>query len=114
MLSVCSQEGRVNFLRLHSIESNTRRDPILDENDDSKIISEDAEIIIVFIYLSNARAWHLDHLTPSLPVPTDESHWIRWSPSILEWTQGSALSRCLGIGFTVARFSHGFTRLLGF
>ncbi|GFS79801.1 hypothetical protein TNCV_749951 [Trichonephila clavipes] len=25
-----------------------------------------------FIYLSNIRAWLLDHLTPSLPVPTDD------------------------------------------
>ncbi|GFS96106.1 hypothetical protein TNCV_3309211 [Trichonephila clavipes] len=25
-----------------------------------------------FIYLSNALAWLLDHLTPSLPVPTDD------------------------------------------
>ncbi|GFT08355.1 low-density lipoprotein receptor-related protein 3 [Trichonephila clavipes] len=25
-----------------------------------------------FIYLSNTRAWLLDRLTPSLPVPTDE------------------------------------------
>ncbi|GFX88983.1 uncharacterized protein TNCV_2852831 [Trichonephila clavipes] len=27
---------------------------------------------VIFIYLSNARAWLLDHLTPSLPVPTDD------------------------------------------
>ncbi|GFX48803.1 uncharacterized protein TNCV_3479871 [Trichonephila clavipes] len=26
---------------------------------------------LFFIYLSNARTWLLDHLTPSLPVPTD-------------------------------------------
>ncbi|GFT67451.1 uncharacterized protein TNCV_2360641 [Trichonephila clavipes] len=27
---------------------------------------------IYFIYLSNAHAWLLDHLTPMLPVPTDD------------------------------------------
>ncbi|GFV87297.1 uncharacterized protein TNCV_4032691 [Trichonephila clavipes] len=26
----------------------------------------------LFLYLSNARAWLLDHLAPSLPVPTDD------------------------------------------
>ncbi|GFV10195.1 e3 ubiquitin-protein ligase HERC2 [Trichonephila clavipes] len=28
--------------------------------------------MLAVIYLSNARAWLLDHLTPSLPVPTDD------------------------------------------
>ncbi|GFT82697.1 uncharacterized protein TNCV_1634561 [Trichonephila clavipes] len=73
---------------------------------------------------------------------TSPVHWSRWSPSILAWPQSgqaslsatssqwsytpkkscpvvrrkrataSALSRCLGIGPTVVRVSHGFPRLL--
>ncbi|GFW67051.1 uncharacterized protein TNCV_4030711 [Trichonephila clavipes] len=73
---------------------------------------------------------------------TSPMHWIRWSPPILAWPQSgqaslaarksqwryipkkacpvvrrkrataSALSRCLGIGPSVARVSHGFQKLL--
>ncbi|GFV10077.1 hypothetical protein TNCV_3660291 [Trichonephila clavipes] len=51
-----------------------------------------------FIYLSNARAWHLDHLTLSLPVPTDDV-------VIQEFVESSSMEQVVAIhsGMAVER-----------
>ncbi|GFW93134.1 hypothetical protein TNCV_3888751 [Trichonephila clavipes] len=37
------------------------------------VCQERSEPVLIYFYLSNARTWLLDHLTPSLQVQTDDA-----------------------------------------